>query len=985
MTPDNPASPSTPVSGSSQEPPQRQFTANPATGQVNGWNAEYIDALYQEWLENPDSLETQWQRFFEGFHLGYRPSVAVDQQQLPPAIVRGSLALTSGQAPAKQSRIDALIYHYRDIGHLAADLDPLGTRRPFPEDLTLQSFGLNESDLDQLFDPGRLPLPDPSPLRDILKCLQETYCRHIGVEYMHIQDRAKVIWLQDRMEPVRNAPQIKSDAKMRILRDLIEAGVFENFLHTRYQGKKRFSLEGGESLIPMLNEIADSGPHYGVKEYVFSMAHRGRLNVLVNILQKTYDQIFTEFEEAWVEDYLEGGGDVKYHRGFSSDLTTPSGEKIHLSLGANPSHLEFGHSVQLGRARAKQRLRSDTDRRQVVPILIHGDAAFPGQGVVAECFNMMNLDGYTVGGAIHVVVNNQVGFTTNPSDTFSGKYCTDIAKMVEAPIFHVNGDDPEACVFVAQLAQAWRQTFKSDVVIDMWCYRRYGHNEGDEPTYTQPLLYSRIHKHWPPNEATAPVLRDYAARLANESIISHEEFQKLSDGLRKELDQAQTRSKERPVDPIVDPFRLQWVGLTEKYTAAPNDTTASLDSLVNVSHALGAVPVNFTASAKLQKLLEYRRTAVETGQPLDWAMGELLAYGTLLVEGHAVRLTGQDVERGTFSHRHAVLFDQNTGEGFTGLNAIDPKQAKFCIHNSPLTESACVGFEYGYSLADPRMLILWEAQFGDFANGAQVIFDQFVASAEAKWQRHSGLVCLLPHAYEGQGPEHSSARLERFLQLCADNNMQVCYPTTPAQIFHVLRRQMKRNFRKPLIIMSPKSLLRHPLAVSQVKEFTNDGFHRVLDDPKVKDQSRVNRVLMCTGKIYYDLYAHREQAKRDDLAIVRLEQLYPFPESVIADVINRYDRADEIVWVQEEPRNMGAYRHVQAMMRERLEMDLPYIGREMKPSPAVASEKMHKQEQEKILIAAIGLPSTGDPQKKSGRPRPRLKTHEQPTVGHRSS
>jgi 2-oxoglutarate dehydrogenase E1 component len=984
MTPDNPASPPTPASGA-QEPPQRHLDAPSATS-VNGWNAEYIDALYQQWIDKPDSLESQWQRFFEGFDLGYRPSIAVDQPApaLPPP-VRGSLALTSGQAPSKQSRVDALIYHYRDIGHLAADLDPLGTRRPFPEDLTLQSFGLSETDLDQSFDPGRLPLPDPAPLRDILKYLEETYSRHIGVEYMHIQDRAKVLWLQDRMEPIRNAPAINAEAKLRILRDLIEASVFENFLHTRYQGKKRFSLEGGESLIPMLNEIANTGPGYGIKEYVFSMAHRGRLNVLVNTLQKTYDQIFTEFEEAWVEDYLEGGGDVKYHRGFSSDLQTSSGERIHLSLGGNPSHLEFGHSVQLGRARAKQRLRSDTDRRQVVPILIHGDAAFPGQGVVAECFNMMNLDGYTVGGAIHIVVNNQVGFTTNPSDTFGGKYCTDIAKMAEAPIFHVNGDDPEACVFVAQLALAYRQTFKCDVVLDMWCYRRYGHNEGDDPTYTQPLLYSRVHNHWPPNEPTAPVLRDYASRLANEGIISPQEFHKLSDDLRIELDQAQTRSKERPVDPIIDPFRLQWVGLTEKYTPAPSDTTASLDSLLKVSKALGTVPTNFSASKKLQKLLEYRRTAVEADQPLDWAMGELLAYGTLLAEGHAVRLTGQDVERGTFSHRHAVLFDQSTGEGFTALNAIDEGQARFCIHNSPLTESACVGFEYGYSLADPRMLILWEAQFGDFANGAQVIFDQFVASAETKWQRHSGLVCLLPHGYEGQGPEHSSARLERFLQLCADNNMQVCYPTTPAQIFHVLRRQMKRNFRKPLIIMSPKSLLRHPLAVSQPKELTNDGFHRVLDDPKVKDHGRVNRVLMCSGKIYYDLVAHREQAKRDDVAIIRIEQLYPFPESVIADVLNRYERADEIVWVQEEPKNMGAYRHVQAMMRDRLELDLPYVGREMKPSPAVASEKMHKQEQEKILIAAIGLSSTGDLQKKGGKPRPRLKSHEQPTVGHRAS
>ena len=958
-----------PESAGNTEPPQSSNLA------VNGWNAEYIDSLYEQWRDDPDSLEPQWRNFFAGFELGYRPALAGDGgvAGAAPALT-GSRALEAGVAPPKQSLVDSLIYHYRDIGHLGADLDPLGTRRPFPDDLSLQSFGLSEADLDQPFDPGTLPLPDPSPLRAILQHLQETYCGHIGAEYMHMQDRTKVQWLQERMESVRNKPEFSRDEKMTVLRELIEADGFETFLATRYVSKKRFGLEGGESLIPMLDEIVDAAPPHGIKEIIFGMAHRGRLNVLVNILHKTYDQIFTEFEEAWTEDYLEGGGDVKYHRGFSSDHTTTSGERIHLSLGANPSHLEFGHSVQLGRTRAKQRLRSDTERQQVVPILIHGDAAFPGQGIVAEMFNMMNLDGYTVGGTIHVIINNQVGFTTNPQDTFSGKYCTDVAKIVEAPILHVNGDDPEACVFVAKLALDWRQRFKHDVVIDLWCYRKHGHNEGDEPTFTQPLMYERIRKH-------TPVLQKYARSLIEQGVISEGDFKQLYDDLRLALDAAQSRSKEQPVDPIVDPFRLQWVGLTEKYSSAPIETAPTFDNLVKASRALGRVPNGFEPHKKLAKLLEYRSNAVDRQEPLDWAMGELLAYGTLLVEGHAVRLTGQDVERGTFSHRHAVLFDQKTGEGFTPLNSIDDKQARFCVHNSPLTESACVGFEYGYSLADPRMLIIWEAQFGDFANGAQVLFDQFVASAEAKWQRHSGLVCLLPHGYEGAGPEHSSARLERFLQLCADNNMQVANPTTPAQMFHLLRRQMKRNFRKPLIIMSPKVLLRHPKAVSTVHDLTNDRFHRVLDDPSMKDRSHVTRVILCSGKIYYELMAFRDDlVKRKDVALIRVEQLYPFPESTLAEVLHRYPPEAEVWWVQEEPKNMGAYRHVEAMVRERLDLELPYIGREMKPTPAVASEKMHKQEQERIMIAALGLPSDTGKAKKAP-PRARIKTAKPVPIG----
>ena len=964
-----PSSAGHPPKPASQNLPARAPASAPLS--VNGWNGDYIMAMYEQWAADPHSLDPQWQQFFTGFDLANRI--------MPDEGNRGATAAPSPSAAGainypKQSNVDALIYEYRDVGHLAADLDPLGTRRELPADLRLESFELSDADLDHVFDPGTVPLPGPSRLRDIIEFLTQTYCGTIGAEYMHLQDREKVAWLQQKMEPLRNRPQFSQQQRQRILQSLVEADGFENFLDTRYKGKKRFGLEGGETLIPMLHTIVESGPALGANEFVFSMAHRGRLNVLVNILQKTYDQIFTEFEEAWVEDFVEGGGDVKYHRGYSSDLTLPSGDKVHLSLGANPSHLEFGHSVQVGRTRAKQRLRGDLERKQVVPILIHGDAAFPGQGIVAELFNMMNLDGYRVGGSIHLIINNQVGFTTDQKDLFSGRYCTDIAKFVEAPIFHVNLDDPEGCAFIAHIALEWRQRFQSDIVIDLWCYRKYGHNEGDDPTLTQPQMYERV-------RARQPVLQKYAKLLIADGVIGEAEYKSLYEEVRIDMDSAQSRAKAQPVDPIIDPFRLQWVGLTEKYSSTQPNTAASREAIERVAKSLGSVPEGFAPHKTVAKLLQYRAESVAKDEDLNWAMGELLAYGTLLLEGHAVRVTGQDVERGTFAHRHAVVFDQHTGAPHIALNALSETQAKFCIHNSPLTENACVGFEYGYSMADPRMLIVWEAQFGDFANGAQVIFDQFIASAEAKWQRFSGLVLFLPHGYEGQGPEHSSARLERFLQLCADNNMQVVYPTTPAQMFHVLRRQMKRNFRKPLIVMTPKSLLRLPAAVSRVSDLTEGQFRRVLDDPRRPDPDKVHRILLCSGKIFFDLDAHRESTKRHDVAIIRLEQLYPFPEQRLKETLDRYGAIDEVVWVQEEPRNMGAYRFAQAAMKERLDIDISYVGRDSKPSPAVASEKMHKQEQEKILISAVGL--AGGAGNNSSRPnrtpvRARLKSQPHP-------
>ncbi|MFK7959023.1 MAG: 2-oxoglutarate dehydrogenase E1 component [Phycisphaerales bacterium] len=932
---------------------------SPATAPaVTGWQGPYVDAMYEQWLEAPNSVDAEWRTFFQGFDLGVRSAPDDEGDDGTPTGARPSMVRVGlGQtAHSTQGRVDSLVYHYRDIGHLRADLDPLGRPRPGTPHLELDSFGLGEADLGETFDPGHLPLPAPSSLRDIIARLDETYCRHIGVEYMHIQDRERRRWLQSQMEPVGNRPAFTSDEKLRILRELIEADGFENFLGTRYRGKKRFGLDGGESLIAMLDELAENGPANGVREYTIAMAHRGRLNVLVNILHKTYDKIFTEFEEAWTEDFLEGGGDVKYHQGYSGDFPTESGDPIRITLSPNPSHLEFANSVVLGRARAKQRLRHDDDRTQCVPILIHGDAAFPGQGITAECLNMMKLDGYTVGGAIHFVINNQIGFTTNPADAHSGTYCTDLAKMVEAPIFHVNGDDPEACVWVTRMAMAYRQLFGTDVIIDMWCFRKFGHNEGDEPAFTQPLMYELIRKH-------TPVMKLYADRLMNEGVITQAELDTLAESVRSRLDEAQTRVKDQPVSPGVEAFGNVWSGLTDDYSDAPVETGVDRDTLARVAECLGGVPEDFDLHKKLGRQLKKRRDAILEEQPFDWGTGEMLAYGTLLLDGNAVRLTGQDVERGTFSHRHAVLFDQTNGQPYINLNHLaddDARdQAKFCIHNSPLTESACLGFEYGYSLGDPNMLVIWEAQFGDFANGAQVIFDQFISSAEQKWGRFSGLTCFLPHGYEGQGPEHSSARIERFLQLCAKDNMQVAYPTTPAQQFHLLRRQMKRNFRKPLIVMTPKSLLRHPKATSTLTDLTDGRFYRMIDDAAIGKPDTVRRLLFCSGKVYYDLVDHRDKAGADDVAIVRLEQLFPFAEDTMREILARYPKAEQRLWVQEEPRNMGAWSFVDETMRDRFDISLKYVGRDRNASPAVGSMKMHQQEQQRIMVNAIGIAADG--------------------------
>jgi 2-oxoglutarate dehydrogenase E1 component len=919
---------------------QQGTNATPETiaPSINSWSAEYLDNMRRMWKENSQSVTKDWQDFFKGFELG-RSLELVDSD--------------SDAVRANQASVDSLMYQYRSAGHYIADIDPLGRAPKNRQPFALSNFNLQESQMDVLFDPGHLAVPNPSTLAVIIKKLNDTYCRHIGVEYSHIEDREQRRWLQSNMEPNSNSTEFDASTKKRILHKLIEASSLEQFCATRYIGKKRFSLEGSESLIPMIQELINAVSLHDAEIVTIGMAHRGRINVLVNILDKTYDQLFTEFEESWTEDYLEGGGDVKFHLGYSADIMTAAGKPLHVTLASNPSHLEYGHSVVLGKARARQRIQHDDQRKLCVPLLVHGDASFPGQGIVAEMFNFAHLDGYTVGGTIHFVVNNQIGFTTNPHDSYSGRYCTDIAKMAGAPIIHVNGDDPEACVHAVQMAVEYRQTFGNDVVIDMWSYRKHGHNEADEPSYTQPAMYEIIRKQKPVSDL-------YAEQLITQSIISETERTRMIDEIRNVLDESQQRVKENPVEPTIPPYSTTsvWKHLKGDATKRVIDTTVSKEKLATIAAALGKTPDDFTPHRKLQKLLTMRGEAIASDAPLDWGMGELLAYGSLLLEGSPVRLTGQDVERGTFSHRHIVSFDTITGLPFTALNTINETQATMCVHNSPLTESACLGFEYGYSLGDPQMLVVWEAQFGDFVNGAQVIIDQFIASAEVKWNRASGLVLLLPHGYEGQGPEHSSARLERFLSLCSNNNMTVMNPTTPSQIFHALRRQIKWDFRKPLVVMTPKSLLRHTKAVSTVSELTDGGFKSVIDDTSV-NPTTARRVIFCSGKVYYDLLEYRDaisEEKRTSIALVRIEELYPFPAAEISAILKRYDDT-EYMYVQEEPENMGAWHYIDATFRDTLDISLSRVTRRPCSSPAVASNKMHNIEQQRILIEALGLPS----------------------------
>jgi 2-oxoglutarate dehydrogenase E1 component len=925
---------------------------------VNAWGADYIDGLYEQWRHDPASVDAAWQQFFKGFELGVEApakrrgaggtgaatpagsggaTAAPHAATAAPSTTRaGDTGTASAAALELQRKVDELIARYRAFGHLAAQLDPLGTERPFPQLLTLESVGLDDSHLSMPVDPGSLRIPSPATLGDVISALEETYCRHIGAEYQHITDPDRRRWLQERIEARRTEPRPGADAQRRILGELAKADTFESFLGMRYVGKKRFGAEGAESLIPMLDAVIEHGAALGARDFCLGMAHRGRMNVLAHIVGKDYERFFTEFEEAWDPDFADGGGDVKYHCGFESERETASG-LVKVSLPSNPSHLEFINGVVLGSVRARQELRSDEDRREVVPVLMHGDAAFSGQGTQAECFNFMKLRGYDTGGCIHIVTNNQVGFTTDPIDLFTGNYCTDVAKGYDCPVFHVNGDDPEACVWVAKLAIEFRQTFGHDAIIDLVCFRKRGHNEADEPSYTQPLMYARIRNQ-------KPAFVTYRDRLVSEGAISADEAAAMVDSLKESLDRAQAAAKATPVEPSIPPFQGRWSGLSFAYDVTSPATGVPLATLTEIASTLSSLPSDFAPHRTIAKTVEGRAAQTEPGAKVEWATAELLAYGTLLKEGHPIRITGEDVQRGTFSHRHAVVRCQNTGEGWCALESM----GRFEIVNSPLTESSTMAYEYGYSLVDPNALVIWEAQFGDFANAGQVIIDQFISGGEIKWRRSSALALFLPHGQEGQGPEHSSARLERFLQLSSEDNMEICAPTTSAQVFHMIRRHLKRTHRKPLIVMTPKSMLRLPAAQSAVEELVSGTFQRVIDDPRAGDFGPAQRVIFCMGKVYWEMVAHREAAGDRSTLFVRLEQMSPFPAREIEALLQKY-RGAEFCWVQEETRNSGAFRYVQAQMIDRFGVNPRYIGRPDCASPATGSALMHER-----MVKALG-------------------------------
>jgi multifunctional 2-oxoglutarate metabolism enzyme len=901
---------------------------------IQGAESGLFLARIEELLKGDDGF---YERLFEDIKVPHRPmrwEVDTAPGLFGPAGAREEIE--------KEARVLQLINAYRVRGHLVADLDPLDVKRAPHRDLDPATYGLTLWDLDREFITNGLSGKDRATLREILDVLRETYCGNIGVEYMSIQDPDRKEWLQTRMESCRNYPAVDQASRRRILDKLVEAEAFERFLHTKYIGHKRFSLEGCESLVPLLDRILSDAAQQGVREVVVGMPHRGRLNVLANVVGKSLAQIFSEFEENADLDSTHGSGDVKYHLGAAGAHRAEMGETVAVTVASNPSHLEFVDPVVEGMARAKQDAIADRERFRVVPLLIHGDAAFAGQGVVAETFNLGGLDGYRTGGTIHVVVNNQIGFTTLPEDARSSTYCTDVAKMVQAPVFHVNGDDPEAVVHVAGLALEYRQRFKRDAVIDLVGYRRWGHNEGDEPSYTQPLMYATIKGH-------PSVAQLYGEQLVRQGAIAREEVEAL--WARKK---AQMQYEGEACAFAPPPKRAADV-------PAPVDATAMWGRLRTALRALGSTPEGFEVHPKLVPLLKKRADLLEGRGQVDWAAGEALAFGTLLIEGISIRLSGQDSGRGTFSQRHAVLFDARTGKEHVPLNELAPKPARFEVHDSLLSEAAVMGFEFGYSVASARTLVVWEAQFGDFANGAQVIIDQFLAGTETKWGQLSGLTLLLPHGHEGQGPEHSSARLERFLALCAEGNLRVGVPSTPGSLFHLLRQQGRGPVQKPLVVLTPKSLLRDPRCASPLEDLAMGRFEEVIDDVTA-DPARIRRVVLVTGKLYYDLARGREQARRDDVALVRIELLYPFPGAELARVLGRYASSADLVWAQEEPQNMGAWRFV----RDRfLDSEVPladrriprYVGRKPSASPAPGSHKIHAREQEAIVRAAVE-PST---------------------------
>ena len=899
------------------------------------WNADLIDRNFDIWLSQPDSLDSEWRAFFEGFELAQNNGNGqVTQMDEPAAKMRAS----------KQARVIGAIYAYRAIGHTVAEFNPLTKEASFNPRLTLERLGFEESDLDEVFNTGNYLNGVEMTVRELLDRLKKTYCSTIGVEYLHIQETPSRRWLQARIEPECFVPRFTKEQKERILRTILHAEDFENFLQTRYVGQKRFSLEGGETLIACLESIFERCKKNNVDEIVMGMAHRGRLNVLANFLGKSLEYIFREFSENYIPEDIDGDGDVKYHLGFITKRTTTDGHDVEIRLAANPSHLEAVNPVVEGKARARQRIIGDLERKRVLPVLIHGDAAIAGQGIVSEVFNFSQLKGYRTGGTIHIVVNNQIGFTTNPDEARSSRYCTDVAKIVEAPIFHVNGNDPLATIAAIEAAFDYRQTFASDVVIDMYCWRKHGHNEGDEPAFTQPTLYKKI-------SSMPPIGRSFAERLVESGEFTTDEI----DAITKEYDDRLNAAFDVAKEKDKHNGNLLSESTSKKqppYNFDGVSTSVDKKRLKYIAERLVQLPEGFNANKKIIRQLNTKIKAFNDDTGIDWGMAEALAIGTLLMDGTPVRLSGQDSERGTFSHRHSVLYDNETRESYVPLLDLKEGQAQFCVHNSLLSEAAVLGFDFGYSVDYPQMLSIWEAQFGDFVNGAQVIIDQFITSSESKWGVSSGLVMLLPHGYEGQGPEHSSARLERFLQACAENNIQVCNLTTPAQYFHVLRRQMKRGFKKPLIIMAPKSLLRHKDCVSKVADFTDNAFLSILDDETI-DKKSAKRIIFCSGKVYYDLVDHRKEKKIKDTAIVRIEQFYPLNVELLKKIRAGYPEAKDIVWCQEEPKNMGGWPFIAPRMMEAIQQMPRYAGRDEAASPAVGSLAIHRYEQTKLVETAF--------------------------------
>jgi len=938
---------------------------------VYGENAAWLESMYETYLSNPDKLEAKWRQYFDGIpaktkgHAVDSYEVGSSGRETSPRemhdyfvnyaqqkYARGFEAQTSFDHEKKQVQVLQLINAHRFRGHQVANLNPIGGRSEADvAELSLDYHGLSESDLDTVFETGSLAAADNLPLREIYQIVQQTYCRTVGTEYMHIMETAEKRWIQQRLETARGQANLNEVEKVNILQQLTDAEGLERYLHSKYVGQKRFSLEGGESLIPLLDELVQFSGTQKIKEIVIGMAHRGRLNVLVNILGKTPGELFSEFEGT--KKVTELTGDVKYHLGFSSDMDTPGGP-VHLALAFNPSHLEIVAPVVEGSVRARQWRVGDRKGNEVMPVQIHGDAAFSGQGVVMETLQMSQSRGYSTHGTVHIIVNNQIGFTTSAQrDSRSTYYCTDIAKMVGAPIFHVNADDPEAVIMVTRVALEFRNLFKKDVVIDMVCYRRHGHNEADEPSATQPMMYKKI-------RALDSTRALYAEKVIQDAVLTQDQCRTMSSDVRAILESGEclvTHKLPTVRDDANAPGHRDWKQYISDSILKDVDTTVPLTRVRKVAKVFEQIPEGFQLQPRVEKIIADRIKMTAGGLSVDWGYAELMAYGTLLQDGFSVRLSGQDSGRGTFFHRHAVLHNQQDGSSFTPLRKLGNKDNNFRVFDSLLSELAVLGFEYGFATTEPKTLVLWEAQFGDFANGAQIVIDQFISAGEHKWGRACGLVMLLPHGYEGQGAEHSSARPERFLQLCSEHNMQVCVPSTPAQIFHLIRRQMVRNCRKPLIVMTPKSLLRHKLCVSTLDDLSQGGFKWVLPEVDKLDAEKLKRVVICTGKVYYELLEARRLNRIHDVAILRIEQIYPFPGKQLDAILKNYTKTNDLVWCQEEPKNQGAWdfskSRIPALINKRWQ--LGYAGREPSSVPAVGSAKLHAKEQMEIINKALGI------------------------------